>query len=282
MLISIQNDREFERLCHGVLDRPGLEKDPDYATNKARNARRDDTNAIVPEEFWRAELRRSRRPARRRADRLGARELGRRSLDPSAAPAHRLRLDQRRRLDPGARRLLDWRARAAGRRADGGPAHGTGAARVRAPDEARSGRAGFRLSGYGARLLLRRRRLHELLAGVAARPRHHRRRDRHAVHEPPARERGCRRSRIGWLAHRRRRLRGVILALAVRRHRADDRLPVLLHLPRHPAGQPGVGRRVGADHGALRRRAGERDQGARLQLRQPARLELGGLHPGHA
>ena len=34
VLISIQNDREFERLCHGVLDRPGLEKDPDYATNK--------------------------------------------------------------------------------------------------------------------------------------------------------------------------------------------------------------------------------------------------------
>ena len=51
MLISIQNDREFERLCHGVLDRPGLEKDPDYATNKARNARRDDTNAIVQKSF---------------------------------------------------------------------------------------------------------------------------------------------------------------------------------------------------------------------------------------
>jgi crotonobetainyl-CoA:carnitine CoA-transferase CaiB-like acyl-CoA transferase len=51
VLISIQNDREFERLCHGVLDRPGLEKDPDYATNKARNARRDDTNAIVQASF---------------------------------------------------------------------------------------------------------------------------------------------------------------------------------------------------------------------------------------
>ncbi|MDO8975336.1 CaiB/BaiF CoA-transferase family protein [Reyranella sp.] len=47
VLISIQNDREFERLCHGVIDRPGLEKDPDYATGKARNARRDETNAIV-------------------------------------------------------------------------------------------------------------------------------------------------------------------------------------------------------------------------------------------
>ena len=58
MLISIQNDREFERLCHDVLDRPGLEKDPDYATNKARNARRDETNAIVQRELWHAELRR--------------------------------------------------------------------------------------------------------------------------------------------------------------------------------------------------------------------------------
>ena len=51
LLISIQNDREFERLCHGVLDRPGLEKDPDYATNKDRNARRDATNAIVATSF---------------------------------------------------------------------------------------------------------------------------------------------------------------------------------------------------------------------------------------
>jgi crotonobetainyl-CoA:carnitine CoA-transferase CaiB-like acyl-CoA transferase len=53
VLISIQNDREFERLCHGVLDRPGLEKDPDYATNKARNARRDATNALVQGSFGR-------------------------------------------------------------------------------------------------------------------------------------------------------------------------------------------------------------------------------------
>jgi itaconate CoA-transferase len=51
VLISIQNDREFERLCHGVLDRPGLEKDPSYASNQARNERRDDTNAIVQKSF---------------------------------------------------------------------------------------------------------------------------------------------------------------------------------------------------------------------------------------
>jgi itaconate CoA-transferase len=51
VLISIQNDREFQRLCEGVLGRPGLEKDPLYANNKARNERRDDTNAIVQTSF---------------------------------------------------------------------------------------------------------------------------------------------------------------------------------------------------------------------------------------
>lgn len=51
VLISIQNDREFERLCHNVIDRPGLEKDPKYATGIARNERRDDTNKIVHEAF---------------------------------------------------------------------------------------------------------------------------------------------------------------------------------------------------------------------------------------
>jgi len=51
VLISIQNDREFERLCHNVIDRPGLEKDPDYATGIARNQRRDATNAIVRGSF---------------------------------------------------------------------------------------------------------------------------------------------------------------------------------------------------------------------------------------
>ncbi len=51
VLISIQNDREFERLCHNVIERPGLEKDPKYATGIARNERRDDTNSIVREAF---------------------------------------------------------------------------------------------------------------------------------------------------------------------------------------------------------------------------------------
>ena len=51
VLISIQNDREFERLCHNVLDKPGLEKDPGYATGIARNSRRDSTNEIVAKSF---------------------------------------------------------------------------------------------------------------------------------------------------------------------------------------------------------------------------------------
>jgi formyl-CoA transferase len=51
ILISIQNDREFTRLCEGVLDWPGLDKDPDFATNKARNSRRDETNKIVSDSF---------------------------------------------------------------------------------------------------------------------------------------------------------------------------------------------------------------------------------------
>ena len=51
LLISIQNDREFTRLCESVLDRPGLDKDPDFATNKARNSRRDETNKIVSDSF---------------------------------------------------------------------------------------------------------------------------------------------------------------------------------------------------------------------------------------
>jgi crotonobetainyl-CoA:carnitine CoA-transferase CaiB-like acyl-CoA transferase len=51
ILISIQNDREFERLCHSVIDRPGLEKDPGYATGMARNAQRDATNTMVRDSF---------------------------------------------------------------------------------------------------------------------------------------------------------------------------------------------------------------------------------------
>ena len=51
VLISIQNDREFERLCHGVLDRPGLERIPTTPPTRRATARRDDTNAIVQASF---------------------------------------------------------------------------------------------------------------------------------------------------------------------------------------------------------------------------------------
>jgi len=51
ILISIQNDREFTRLCEGVIDRPSLNGDPDYASTIARNAHRDETNAIVQKSF---------------------------------------------------------------------------------------------------------------------------------------------------------------------------------------------------------------------------------------
>lgn len=51
ILIAVQNDHEFGRLCRDVLDDPGLDKDPKYATNIARNARRDSLNAIVQSSF---------------------------------------------------------------------------------------------------------------------------------------------------------------------------------------------------------------------------------------
>jgi len=53
ILISIQNDKEWLRLCTGVLERPDMAKDPRFATNAARNAIRDETNAIVSEVFRR-------------------------------------------------------------------------------------------------------------------------------------------------------------------------------------------------------------------------------------
>ncbi len=53
ILISIQNDNEWRRLCEGVLERPDLPDDPHFATNAARNERRDETNRIVGEIFQR-------------------------------------------------------------------------------------------------------------------------------------------------------------------------------------------------------------------------------------
>jgi itaconate CoA-transferase len=53
VLISIQNDKEFERLCTVVLDRPDMPTDPRFATNNARNTIREETNRIVGEVFAR-------------------------------------------------------------------------------------------------------------------------------------------------------------------------------------------------------------------------------------
>ncbi|QOV45803.1 CaiB/BaiF CoA transferase family protein [Streptomyces chromofuscus] len=47
VLLSVQNDREWRRLAEQVLRRPGLATDPAFATNAARVANRDRTDAEV-------------------------------------------------------------------------------------------------------------------------------------------------------------------------------------------------------------------------------------------
>ncbi|MGW1727249.1 CaiB/BaiF CoA transferase family protein [Streptomyces sp. NPDC002306] len=47
VLLSVQNDREWRRLAELVLGQPGLGTDPAYATNAARVANRDRTDAHV-------------------------------------------------------------------------------------------------------------------------------------------------------------------------------------------------------------------------------------------
>ncbi|MFF9361396.1 CaiB/BaiF CoA transferase family protein [Streptomyces griseoluteus] len=49
VLLSVQNDREWRRLAELVLDRPELAHDPGYATNAARVAGRERTDALVAE-----------------------------------------------------------------------------------------------------------------------------------------------------------------------------------------------------------------------------------------
>lgn len=49
VLLSVQNDREWRRLAEQVLDRPGLGTDPSFATNAARVANRERTDALVAE-----------------------------------------------------------------------------------------------------------------------------------------------------------------------------------------------------------------------------------------
>ncbi|MEU0832162.1 CaiB/BaiF CoA transferase family protein [Streptomyces sp. NPDC056231] len=49
LLLSVQNDREWRRLTEQVLGRPALAEDPDFATNTARTAHRERTDAVVAE-----------------------------------------------------------------------------------------------------------------------------------------------------------------------------------------------------------------------------------------
>ncbi|MER5933183.1 CaiB/BaiF CoA-transferase family protein [Streptomyces sp. NPDC002054] len=49
VLLSVQNDREWRRLAEQVLERPELAEDPEYATNAARTANREKTDAVVAE-----------------------------------------------------------------------------------------------------------------------------------------------------------------------------------------------------------------------------------------
>ncbi|MET9605807.1 CaiB/BaiF CoA-transferase family protein [Streptomyces sp. NPDC006512] len=47
VLLSVQNDREWQRLARQVLDRPDLAADPAFATNAARTRNREKTDAVV-------------------------------------------------------------------------------------------------------------------------------------------------------------------------------------------------------------------------------------------
>src|SRR5690606_8649936 len=56
ILISIQSEREWRRLCRDVLKRTNLPDDPRFATNVARVAHRGETDAIVGACFARLPL----------------------------------------------------------------------------------------------------------------------------------------------------------------------------------------------------------------------------------
>jgi crotonobetainyl-CoA:carnitine CoA-transferase CaiB-like acyl-CoA transferase len=47
VVIGVQNDRGWAALANGVLDRPDLVTDPEYATNQARVRNREKVDAIV-------------------------------------------------------------------------------------------------------------------------------------------------------------------------------------------------------------------------------------------
>jgi formyl-CoA transferase len=51
VLLAIQNEREWARLCEQFLDRPDLVDDPRFATGSARVTHRDELNAVIAERF---------------------------------------------------------------------------------------------------------------------------------------------------------------------------------------------------------------------------------------
>lgn len=57
ILISVQSDREWVKLCHDFLRKPELAADPRFATNVARVANRAETDAVVAEGFSRLDSR---------------------------------------------------------------------------------------------------------------------------------------------------------------------------------------------------------------------------------
>lgn len=54
VMLSVQNDREWCRLCEEVLERPDLSHDPRYATNAARFENRTEVDALINEAFGKA------------------------------------------------------------------------------------------------------------------------------------------------------------------------------------------------------------------------------------
>jgi crotonobetainyl-CoA:carnitine CoA-transferase CaiB-like acyl-CoA transferase len=64
ILISVQSDREWRRLCSEILDAPELGQDARFATNVARVRNRQETDRLVAENF-------ARRPSGEMAELLG-------------------------------------------------------------------------------------------------------------------------------------------------------------------------------------------------------------------
>ena len=74
ILISVQNDREWNVFCTKVLNRPELATDPRFATNPARIANRRRNRRADRSVLWHAGGGRAVPAARRRADRIRARQ----------------------------------------------------------------------------------------------------------------------------------------------------------------------------------------------------------------